>query len=156
MIASAGSEVNEQAISDSVWMIKNGIPYTADNFTYMQKLPPDGKDTALAIAAAVAEGGRPGEAMLLPEYSVTAQAEHAVEVVTEASDEDLAYLVANNLELTIENLEQAALLRKQGKLADNIIKNAKAGTGSTDASGALSEGAQQGASRPAGEELFRC
>ena len=159
VIASAGSEVNEQAISDSVWMIKNGIPYTADNFTYMQKLlglklPPDGKDTALAIAAAVAEGGRPGEAMLLPEYSVTAQAEHAVEVVTEASDEDLAYLVANNLELTIENLEQAALLRKQGKLADNIIKNAKAGTGSTDASGALSEGAQQGASRPAGEEAI--
>ncbi len=159
VIASAGSEVNEQAISDSVWMIKNGIPYTADNFTYMQKLlglklPPDGKDTALAIAAAVAEGGRPGEAMLLPEYSVTAQAEHAVEVVTEASDEDLAYLVANNLELTIENLEQAALLRKQGKLADNIIKNAKAGTGSTDASGALSEGAQQGASRPAGGEAI--
>ena len=121
VITAAGKEVNEQTLSDSAWMIKNGIAFTEDNFTYMQKLgglqlPADGNEIAAAIATAVAEGGRPQDAMLLPEYSATAQAEHAVEVVTEATDEDLAYLVANNLELTVENLERAAQLRMQGKM----------------------------------------
>ncbi len=131
VITSAGAEINEQTISDSVWMIENGIAFTADQFTYMQKLgevqfPIDGNEIAAAIATAVAEGGRPQDAMLLPEYSATAQAEHAVDVVTEATDEDLAYLAANNLELTVENLEQAAQLRKQGKMdlaaAQTVIK----------------------------------
>lgn len=121
VITAAGMEINEQAMSDSAWMIQNGIAFTADNFIYMQKLgamqfPMAGNEIAAAIATAVAEGGRPRDAMLLPEYSATAQAERAVEVVTEATDEDLAYIVANDLELTVENLEQAAQLRRQGKM----------------------------------------
>lgn len=121
VITEAGEKVSEQTVSDSAWMIKNGIAFTAEQFTYMQKLhgltlPMDGSEVAEAIAVAVLEGGRPKDAMLLPEYSVTAQAEHAVEIVTEATDEDLAYLAANRLELTVENLEYAAQLRKQGKM----------------------------------------
>ena len=91
VITAAGKTVNEQTIADSKWMIQSGIAYTADNFSYMQKLldlqlPAEGSVTAAAIAAAVAEGDRPKDAMLLREYSITAQAEHAVEVVTEALD----------------------------------------------------------------------
>lgn len=120
-ILAAGGEVNEQTIADSQWMIQNKIAYTAENFSYMQKLaglsfPLSQDETAAAIALAVAEGERPKDAMLLREYTLTAQAQHAVEVVTEATDEDIAYLTANHMELTIENLEQTARLRKQGAL----------------------------------------
>lgn len=121
VIAAAGMEVNEQTLADGAWMIQNGIAFTAENFSYMQKLggiafPIEEADLAKAIAQSVAEGGRPEDAMLLPEYTLQAQAEHAVSVVTEASDEDIAYLAANRMELTIENLEQTAALRKQGML----------------------------------------
>lgn len=127
VITAAGKTVNEQTIADSKWMIQSGIAYTAENFSYMQKLldlqlPAEGSVTAAAIAAAVAEGDRPKDAMLLREYSITAQAEHAVEVVTEASDEDIAYLVSNRMELTVENLERAAALRRQGALDPNAAK----------------------------------
>ena len=81
-----------------------------------RSFPIEEADLAKAIAQSVAEGGRPEDAMLLPEYTLQAQAEHAVSVVTEASDEDIAYLAANRMELTIENLEQTAALRKQGML----------------------------------------
>lgn len=120
-IMAAGEEINEQTIADSRWMIQSKIAYTAENFSYMQKLtglsfPLNQDETAAAIAAAISEGGHPKDAMLLQEYTLTAQAQHAVEVVTEATDEDIAYLAANHMELTIENLEQTASLRKQGAL----------------------------------------
>lgn len=119
VIAAAGSQVNEQTLSDGAWMIRNRIALTVENFSYMQKLsglnlPAEDAEIASAIVEAVAEGERPMDAMLLPEYTIKGQAEHAVEVVTGASDEDLAYLVSNHMELTIENLEQAAALRRQG------------------------------------------
>lgn len=132
VITAAGAEVNEKTLSDGRWMIQSGIAFTVDNFSYMQKLcglqfPVEGGEVASAIAAAVAEGDRPRDAMLLPEYTLTAQAEHAVEVVTEATDEDIAYLVSNHMELTVENLEQTASLRKQGILdltAADAVKEA--------------------------------
>ena len=121
VITAAGDKVNAQSIADSQWMIKSEIPYTVENYTYMQKLrglqlPAEGTQVADAIALAVAEGDRPADAMLLPEFSVTAQAEHAVQVVTDAADEDIAYLVSNNMEITVESLEQTARLREQGSL----------------------------------------
>lgn len=121
VITQAGAEVNEKTIEDSKWMIKSQIPFTAENFSYVEKLrglelPMEESQVISAVALAVSEGGRPEDAMFLPEYTLKAQAEHAMEVVMEASDEDLAYLTANNMEITIESLEQTAELRKQGKL----------------------------------------
>ncbi|MCM1258000.1 MAG: DUF6240 domain-containing protein [Roseburia sp.] len=135
VITQAGFQVNEETLSDSRWMIKSGIAFTTDNFSYMQKLrglefPMEGSDLAEAVATAVEEGGRPEDAMLLPEYTLKAQAEHAMEVVMSAFDEDLAYLTANDIEITVESLEQAAELRRQGKLDQTSTKKvlAEAGT----------------------------
>ncbi|MBO5373501.1 MAG: hypothetical protein J6A75_12420 [Lachnospiraceae bacterium] len=119
VITAAGAEVNAKTIEASQWMIQSEIPYTVDNFSYMQKLrglqlPAENTQIADAIALAVAEGDRPADAMLLQEYTLTAQAEHAVQVVTDAADEDIAYLVSNNMEITVESLEQTAKLRQQG------------------------------------------
>lgn len=134
VITQAGAEVNEKTIEDSRWMIKSGIPFNEENFSYMEKLrglelPMEQSQVISAVALAVEEGGRPEDAMLLPEYTLKAQAEHAMEVVMEASDEDLAYLAANNIEITVESLEQTAELRKQGKLprteAGHVMAEAK-------------------------------
>lgn len=121
VITAAGAMVNEQTLADSQWMIQSEIAFTVDNFSYMQKLcglqfPVEGKEIAKAIATAISEGDRPKDAMLLPEYSATAQAEHAVEIVMEATDEDLAYLVANHMEITVESLEQTMVQREKGTL----------------------------------------
>lgn len=130
VITAAGEEVNEQTLSDSKWMVESEIPLTAENFSYMQKLsnlalPMEGNNVISAIVTAVSEGNRPNDAMLLPEYSITAQAEHAVEIVTEATEEDIAYLVANNIEISVESLEQTITQRKNGILdltkADDLI-----------------------------------
>lgn len=134
VITQAGAKVNEQTLEDSKWMIKSGIPFNEENFSYMEKLrslelPMEESQVISAVALAVEEGGRPEDAMLLPEYTLKAQAEHAMEVVMEASDEDLAYLAANNIEVTVESLEQTAELRKQGKLprtdVGHVIAEAK-------------------------------
>lgn len=119
VISAAGAAVNEQTLEDSKWMIQSGIAFTVDNFSYMQKLcglqlPANDSEIAMAITTAIAEGDRPMDAMLMPKYSVTAQAEHIFEVISEASDEDIAYLVSNHMELTVSNLEQSIALRKQG------------------------------------------
>lgn len=120
VITQAGAEVNDQTLQHGRWMIQSGIPFTPENFFYMEKLrglelPMQQEDIAQAVATAVAEGGRPEDAMLLPEYTLTAQAEHAMEVVQDAADEDLAYLTVNDLKLTVENLAQSEKLREQGK-----------------------------------------
>lgn len=127
VITQAGYQVNDGTLSDSRWMIKSGIAFTSDNFSYMQKLrglefPMEESELAEAVATAVEEGGRPEDAMLMPEYTLKAQAEHAMEVVMGASDEDLAYLAANDIEITVESLEQTAELRKQGKLDQTSVK----------------------------------
>lgn len=121
VITAAGEDVNEQTLSHTKWMVQSEIPLTVDNFSYMEKLcglqlPLEENEIADAIATAIAEGGRPQDAMLLPEYSITAKAEHAVEVVMEASEEDIAYLVANHMEITVESLEQTMVQRKNGSL----------------------------------------
>lgn len=135
VISASGATVCEQTIADSRWMIQSEILYTVDNFSYMQKLrglqlPAEDKQIADAIALAVAEGERPAEAMLLKEYTLTARAEYAVKIVTEAVEEDFAYLVANDIELSVESLEQAAELRKQGNLpleeSHRIMQSAQA------------------------------
>lgn len=149
VITAAGSKVDEKSIADSKWMIKNGIAFTAENFSYMQKLfhlelPAGDQGTAQAVAAAVAEGDRPKDAMLLPEFTMAARAEHAVEVVMEATDEDIAYLAANHMELTIENLEQTSYLRKQGSLdmtAAKAAMEAGGGAAENNASGGAGQAA---------------
>ncbi len=153
-ITAAGAEVNEHTIADSQWMIQSNIAYTVENFSYMQKLegisfPVEPNEMAAAIASAVAEGERPKDAMLLQEYTLTAQAQHAVEVVTEATDEDIAYLAANHMELTIENLEQTASLRKQGALDLTSAKSAI-----EESNGISPYGSEEGGSQAAGNNAL--
>lgn len=116
VIQQAGLKVNEQTMSDSKWLLENDIPLTGENLKAMEamreiKAPLDQENLVSAAAAAISEGRRPQEAMLLSGYSLAEQAQHILDVVTEASGEDVQYLVERDMELTVKNLESAAANR---------------------------------------------
>lgn len=129
VIEEAGLDVNDQTIADSEWLIENEIPLTADNLSYYTKLqgltlPPSQEQLETAVATAVAEGNTPQDALLIPGYSMTEQAEHGAKVLEEATDEDLAYLVDQDLPLTIANLEKAHEVTQGGQKAAASGKDA--------------------------------
>lgn len=113
VIRSAGLEVNDQTMQLSKWMLENNIPLTPDKLSYAQALsemqiPTDHEEMMSRIATAVEEGGRPKDAMLLDGYTLEERAVRAEELVASATDEDIAYVLENGMELTLENLAYAA------------------------------------------------
>ncbi len=84
MLKEAGMEVSDENLTYCNYLIKNQIPVTTENLTYMTKLlemPLDQESqiTAEQIADAVAEGREPGDAMLLSDYSLMGQAKDLYE-----------------------------------------------------------------------------
>ncbi len=129
VIEEAGLEVNDQTVADSEWLIENEIPLTADHLSYYTRLqeltlPPSQEQLETAVATAVAEGNAPQDAILIPGYSMTEQAEHGAKVLEEATDEDLAYLIDQDLPLTIANLEKAHGVTQGGQKAAGSVKDA--------------------------------
>lgn len=121
VIQNAGYEVNDQTISDSRWMIQSGISYTAENFAYLEELkgmtfPIAAEAVTEAIAGVIAEGGKAADAMLIPKYSLTEVAKQELQVVMDATDEDLQYLVEHGMDFTIESLKKIQTLRSEGNL----------------------------------------
>ena len=112
-ISEMGFPVNETTMEDSRWLVENEIPLTEENLSYYEKLkemdfPTDGLKVADAIVNAVAEGKTPKDALLVDGYSLKDQAEHAADVVNQATEEDVAYIINHDMELTVDNLEKAA------------------------------------------------
>ncbi len=114
IIADAGLEENDKTYDNCRWLIENNIAVTGDNLRYLEKLQmlmngelPDDQAVLGAIADAISEGKRPGDAMLIDGYSMTDKAENAKAVIDGATSENIAYLVENNQEINIENLELA-------------------------------------------------
>jgi hypothetical protein len=64
-----------------------------------------------AITNAIAEGKRPQDAVLIEGKQPVEQAEHAMQVVNAATEEDVAYLVDHEQEVNLQNLEQAVVQR---------------------------------------------
>ena len=117
VILEAGLPVNEETIETSRWMLEQNIPLTKEKLSYAydlrrEELSTQPEQVAKLAAQAIREGGAARDAVLLPGYTLTEQAERAVAVVTEATDEELAYLVGEGRELTIENLAAAKYLRE--------------------------------------------
>lgn len=112
IIKEAGLPVNEQTFSDSKWLIANEIALTAENLRYLENLKAyQGIDTGewiSAMAEALAEGKLPQDALLFSGYGKQSQAQEAMSVIANASEEDLAYLMEKGMELTIRNLKEAS------------------------------------------------
>lgn len=144
VIRSAGLEVNDQTMQLSKWMLENNIPLTPDNLSYAQALnemqiPTDSEEMMDHIATAVEEGGRPKDAMLLDGYTLEERAVRAEELVASATDEDIAYVLENGMELTLENLAYAAHNTKSGSVDGT---SAVQGIAGTDGASDVTEGTE--------------
>ncbi len=112
VIENAGLEVTQETFADSQWLMDNEIPLTPENLLYLQdlkgiKLPAQQADTVEAIVTALKEGRRPKDGMLIEGYSLYEQAKKAAEVVEQADEESLQWLLERDMELTVENLHRA-------------------------------------------------
>ncbi len=110
VIRAAGQEVTEESIENCRWLLENRIPVTPDNLNYLSRLKEtelvtDPQETAERIADAVAEGKRPEDALMIPEYDLAAKARKIVEDVLRLSENgDLSDLKARR------TIEEARLL----------------------------------------------
>lgn len=133
VIAASGRDVNEESLTDSKWMLENGISLTSDNLNYLEqlkqlKLPLEEDALVQFVSEAVLDGKNPQNAPLMDGYSNEDIARDAATVIQEVTDEDLAYLVAKGDKITIENLEEAVNLREAGKTDSKAVKQVQDAT----------------------------
>ena len=112
VISESGMDVNEQNMADGRWLIENGIQLTAENLeklsTLQQLQLPLGEEEIVAVSAeAISDGIRPQD-VVLSGNDFKDQAQDALDVITNVTDEELAYVVNSGEPLTIENLKKAA------------------------------------------------
>jgi hypothetical protein len=120
VIEKSGYEVNEETLSDAKWLVENEIALTPQNLSYYEKLSdltfPIDTDTLLtSITAAIKETGNARNALLADNIMSADEemAEHAVEVINSATDDDIDYLISNEMTVNVQNLEYAASQRSQ-------------------------------------------
>lgn len=132
IITNAGLSVDESTISDSRWILEQGLSLNVENLSYMQQLQElseklatgmDGETVLGAMAQAISEGGRPGDGMLISGYSMMERAEDARAVIDGTTEEDLVYVIAQGQELTLQNLKQA---QKNRDINHGVESNAQA------------------------------
>lgn len=150
IILQAGLSVDEQTLGESKWMLESDIPLNEKNLAYVHalrnaELPMDEQKLLESIAAAIAEGNRPQDAVVISEYTQKALAADAVSIVTNATDADVAYVINNGMDLTIRNLSYAIAAREAGIVQETDAIDAEEwdATVDTDSSSASGEGAQQ-------------
>lgn len=124
IIQQAGLTVDDSSRAASAWLLQNEIPLNEENlkqYDALQKLefPIDTEKLLDSIATAISEGGRSKDAQLLEGYSLWDQAKNAYEVVAEATDEDLTYIIDNKMELSVRSLEYAIAYREKNDKAAN-------------------------------------
>lgn len=112
VITQAGLPVDESTLSCSQWMLEQQIPLTPENLSYAMDLkkaqmPPEKEQVIDAMTEALAEGRRPGDAVILPGYSDAERASHAAETIENATDTDVWNVVQKGMPFTIESLEAA-------------------------------------------------
>lgn len=138
IIQSAGLEVNEQTLQDSRFLLEQGLPLTADNLTYLQDLRAvsdqiagwneNGVDGAIyqKMCDAISEGAHPMDAMLAAGWSLRDRAQESAKIVEDATDEDVAYVLAKDQPLTVENLKAAEHARENDAAGENNSGTAEA------------------------------
>jgi hypothetical protein len=122
VITGAGLPDTQENLDAAKWLAANDIPVTGGNISYLQNLKelqmPNQGQLLSAMKEAVSEGQTPADACVLEKYSPLSRAESAMEVIDAVSDEELAYVIDQGQELTIENLKNAKELNAEGKLAE--------------------------------------
>lgn len=109
IIEDAGFTASDEQVSDAIFLLKNNVPLTDENFKFFNDL--NGKNTVdqsglpQAITDAVKEGKNVSDAMAVSGFSAMDKARDAVEVVNTATDKNVAEVVSADKPLTISNLK---------------------------------------------------
>ena len=109
VIESAGYEVTDETLMDSMWIIKNGIPFTVDSFDIYEKIKNidfSEKENNIfdAIATAVADGKQAKEAVLSNTQSMMEKAVFVQETISEVTKQAVDICIDNAQPLNIRNL----------------------------------------------------
>ena len=112
IIARAGLSVDDTSKEACQWLLDNSVPLNEENLAYYMELknlslPVQAEALLGSMAAAVAEGKSPQEALLVDGQSFADKAQDACDVIGEATDEDVAYVVDHGMELNIRSLKEA-------------------------------------------------
>lgn len=128
IIQQSGLPVNDETKAASQWLLENEVPLNEENLKYYEaltnmELPVSTEKLIDNIATAVAEGNRPQDAMLLEGYTLQQKAEETFQVVAQATDADLIYVIKNGMDMTIQSLSYAMASRAQaGETADETAQ----------------------------------
>ena len=109
VIENAGYEVSDETLMDSMWIIKNGIPFTVETFGIYEKIKEvdfAGKENKLfdAIATAIADGKPAKEADFSNTTSMMEKAVMVQNAIDEVTTEAIDLCVDNAQPLNIKNL----------------------------------------------------
>lgn len=112
VLLGAGLAVNEENIRSAKWLAANDLAVTGEMLGNMQALqsitfPLETEKLSQQMAQAVADGGRPQDALLAEGYSYDDRAEEALHVIDQATDEDIAYVLDQGQSISIEHLGEA-------------------------------------------------
>ncbi|MDE6846054.1 MAG: hypothetical protein K2J99_09835 [Lachnospiraceae bacterium] len=112
VLEEAGLEVGEETLENAKWLIEKGIPLTPETAKAINQLdnltfPQDEKRVLTAIAAAIADGKKAGEANLADGRSNVEKAAEYVERFAQIPNEAVDQVVAEGKDLTLVNLEAA-------------------------------------------------
>lgn len=135
VIRDAGLQVNERTLEDSRFLMQQGLMLTADNLAYLEDLRGLSEQIAIwnennavpeemlsSMCDAIEEGARPMDAMLMDGYSLMDRARMSAQVIADATEEDLAYVIAQEKEITIENLRSAEANRRSDTKTTNAVR----------------------------------
>ena len=160
IIKQSGLEVNEQTVSQSQWLLENDLSLNEENLTFLNQLenmtlPVDEATILESIAAAISEGERPKDAMLIAQYTLEEHARDVMSVVTQATEQDLNYIIERGMTVTVRNLAHAIAMRDAmaagGQAGDVAGADVATGQIAVDATGQIVAAGQAAGSQAAAE-----
>lgn len=109
VIENAGYEVSDETLMDSMWIIRNGIPFTVESFDIYQKIKNvdfSSKENKMfdSIATAIADGKEAKEAVFSNTISMMEKAVMTYEAVNEVTNQAVDMCVDNGQPINIRNL----------------------------------------------------
>lgn len=109
VIENAGYQVSDETLMDSMWIIKNGIPFTVESFDIFEKiknvnLSQEDNSVLDAIATAIADGKEAKEAVFSNTTSMMEKAVMSYEALNEVTNEAVDLCVENRQILNMRNL----------------------------------------------------
>lgn len=124
IIQNAGLSITKETKEACKWLVERDISLTEKNLIYLNKLNSfsqeqfvekslDASYVMCKIAEAIKDGKRPMDALLIEGYSCMDKAEEAMQIIVNATDEDVAYCVSAEINISIENLKCAKGNRKE-------------------------------------------